>query len=162
VRDSASVTTVLPSGIPDKLRDIVAKQTARNSKAALAAEAIRNAGSYRWVGIYEVDNRWGLVSNLAWSGASAPAYPAFPISKGLTSKAIAERKTINVGDVTRDADYLTALGGTQSEIIVPILDASCEQVLGTIDVESSDLDAFDASTQAFLEECAGVLKGLWP
>ncbi len=109
-----------------------------------------------------MDHRWDMVSNLAWSGPGAPAYPAFPITKGLTSKAITGKKTINVGDVTRDADYLTALGGTQSEIIVPILDASCNHVLGTIDVESSDLDAFDASARAFLEECAAVLKGLWP
>jgi L-methionine (R)-S-oxide reductase len=152
---------VLDSGFLDKLKGIVAQKAIRTARAALAAEAIRKARSYRWVGIYEVDMRWDSVSNIAWSGPSAPAYPAFPVSKGLASRAIAGKKTINVGNVTKDSDYITALGGTQSEIIVPILDAARENVLGTIDVESKDLNAFDSSAQTFLEECAAVLKGLW-
>jgi L-methionine (R)-S-oxide reductase len=152
----------VPDGeIFDQLKVIVAQKTARTARAEFAVETIRTAKSYRWVGIYEVDARWDSVSNIAWSGPSAPANPAFPISKGLTSRAIAGKKTVNVGDVTKHSDYITALGGTQSEIIVPIPDATGDRVLGTIDVESEKLNAFDSAAQAFLEECASILKGLW-
>jgi hypothetical protein len=66
-----------------------------------------------------------------------------------------------VGDVASDANYLTALPTTQSEIIIPVLSAAGDKVLGTIDVESERPYAFDASTQSWLEECANVLRAFW-
>ena len=66
----------------------------------IVAEIIRAAGAYRWVGIYEIDRRRQRVVNPAWSGPGAPAHPEFPLSDGLTGRAIAERRS--VGDVSRD------------------------------------------------------------
>jgi hypothetical protein len=48
--------------------------------------------------LYDVDHAKGEVINLVWAGPSAPAYPVFPTTKGLTSAAIAEKRTINVGE----------------------------------------------------------------
>jgi hypothetical protein len=45
-----------------------------------------------------------MVSNIAWSGPNAPAYPVFPITKGLSSRAITAGKTVNVGDVAKLLD----------------------------------------------------------
>ena len=101
------------------------------------------------------------MSNIAWSGAGAPEHPTFAITKGLTSRAIKEKRTINVGDVTQDPDYLTALATTQSEIIVPVVDVAHNSVIGTIDVESQLANAFDSVTQNELEECAIVLRRFW-
>ena len=103
----------------------------------------------------------GLVSNIAWSGPGAPAHPIFPVTKGLTARAIAGRKTINVGDVANDSGYLTALDNTRAEIIVPVLDIAGDRVIGTIDVESEHLNAFDSTEQEFLEECARLLADFW-
>lgn len=133
----------------------------RTIKAERIAGAIQEDGGYRWVGLYDVNFQLCLVSNIAWSGPSAPAYPAFPITKGLTSRVIAKGKTINIGDVSNDPSYLTALDGTRSEIIIPVLDDDEGRVVGTIDVESERLHAFDSETQARLEECVRVLKGFW-
>jgi putative methionine-R-sulfoxide reductase with GAF domain len=118
-------------------------------------------GAYRWTGLYDVDIERGVVSNIAWSGAGAPEYPTFCLTKGLTSRAIAEKKTINVGDVAKDPDYLTALVTTQSEIIVPVLDVVRNRVVGTIDVESDCPHAFDPVAQNLLEECAVALRVFW-
>src|SRR5437879_7566254 len=76
--------------------------TARDRVAALQgiAELLRSTGSYRWVGLYDVDSLGGTVTNIVWSGPDAPEYPTFPITKGLTGAAISSRKTVNVGDVT--------------------------------------------------------------
>jgi putative methionine-R-sulfoxide reductase with GAF domain len=147
--------------LPDELQTILALNEDRITKAKWIAEAIREAGAYRWVGIYDVDVRSGTVSNIAWSGPNAPAYPVFPITKGLTSRAITARKTVNVGDVGSDSNYLTALDSTRAEIIVPILDDPGDHVIGTIDVESEHLNAFDSKAQALLEECANVLTKFW-
>ena len=107
-----------------------------------------------------MDMRRGLVTNIAWSGPGAPAYPTFPVTKGLTSRAIAQKRTVNVGDVASDPGYLTALDSTRSEMIVPVLDAA-GAVIGTIDVESERLNAFDPDAQASLEECARLLAEFW-
>ena len=147
--------------LPDELQKILASNEDRVTKAKRIAETIREAGPYRWVGIYDVTIRSALVSNIAWSGPNAPAYPVFPLTKGLTSRAITDRKTVNVGDVASDPIYLTALDSTRAEIIVPILDDTGDHVIGTIDVESEHLNAFDRTAQALLEECAQVLTDFY-
>lgn len=147
--------------LPDELQKILVLSEDRVTKAKRIADAIREAGAYRWVGIYDVNVRSGLVSNIAWSGPSAPAYPVFPITKGITSRAITARKIVNVGDVASDSNYLTALDSTRAEMIVPILDDTGDRVIGTIDVESQHLNAFDSAAQELLEECANVLTDFW-
>ena len=86
---------------------------------------------------------------------------AWALTNGLTSRAIATKKAVNVGNVANDPDYLTALATTRSELIIPILDATGHHVLGTIDVESEQANAFGSAIQAHLEECASVLRAFW-
>ncbi len=149
------------SNLLDQIRNLLAQNLDRVSTARAIAEAIRNEGPYRWTGLYDVDIERGVVSNVAWSGPGAPEYPTFPITKGLTSRAIAEKKPVNVGDVASDSDYLTALSTTRSEIIVPILDSPGGRVIGTLDVESELPDAFDSAAESLLEESAVVLRKFW-
>ena len=143
------------------LRNLVS--TAGDRVAALrgVAELLRNSGSYRWVGLYDVDRVGGTVTNIVWSGPGAPEYPTFPISKGLTGAAISTRKTVNVGDVAADPRYLTAFGTTKSKIIVPVFDSDGENVVGTIDIESDKPNAFSEDVRALLEDCATVIRPLW-
>ena len=101
------------------------------------------------------------MSAIAWSGPDAPAYRVFPITGGLTSAAIRERKAIIVGDVRTDPRYLTALGNTISEMIVPVLDSGGNRVIGTIDVESEFANAFSEEHAAECEELAHLALPLW-
>jgi L-methionine (R)-S-oxide reductase len=139
----------------------VSSAAPRIQKLQMIAALIRNSGDYRWVGLYDVDERAGEVINLVWDGPGAPEYPRFPLGKGLTAAAIQERKVINVGDVVSDPRYLTAFGSTRSEIIVPIFDAGRGNVVGTIDVESEQANAFDQETENALVGCADVIAPLW-
>jgi putative methionine-R-sulfoxide reductase with GAF domain len=125
------------------------------------ANVIRSSGNYRCVGLYDVNHTTQIVTNTVFSGPGAPEYPTFSITKGLTGVAIESKKTVNCGDVAADARYLTAFGTTQSEIIVHILDTRGVNVIGTIDVESEQADAFSADTQRLLEECAKAVAELW-
>ena len=47
------------------------------------------------------------------------------------------------------------------EIIIPVLNATGDMVIGTIDVESSRPNALDCAIQAGLEECLEVVRFLW-
>jgi L-methionine (R)-S-oxide reductase len=136
--------------------------TAHDRMAALEqiAALLRSSANYRWVGLYDIDHAAGLVRNLTWSGPGAPEYPTFPLTKGLTSAAVGQKRTINVGDVSTDPRYLTAFGTTRSEIIVPVFDGEDKSILGTIDIESEAPDAFDKDPQDFLEVCSAVIRPL--
>jgi L-methionine (R)-S-oxide reductase len=133
---------------------------ARDRQTSLEAVAT-GSGDYRWVGLYDVDHAAGLVRNLTWSGPGAPEYPTFSLSKGLTSAAVAQKQIVNVGDVSADPCYLTAFGTTRSEIIVPVFDAEANNVVGTIDVESEQPNAFSKEIQDLLESCSPVIRPLW-
>ncbi len=83
----------------NRIVSVLAKNLDRTSKAHAIAELICIQGGYRWAGLYDVDIQRGVVSNISWYGAGPPAYLTFPVTRGLTSRAIEERKTVNVGDV---------------------------------------------------------------
>jgi L-methionine (R)-S-oxide reductase len=149
-----------PESLLSRLSGIVTEPGSRLDQLQKVASVLRASTGNRWVGLYEVDFIRGEVRNLVWDGPAGPEYPTFPITKGLTSSAIAEKRTVNVGDVESDARYLTALGSTRSEIIVPVFDDKGE-VIGTIDVESERSNAFDQNTEEFLRRCAVVLRPLF-
>ena len=138
--------------ITDSIISVLAMQADRAEKARRIADIIRQFCDYRWVGVYDVGPE--LLSIIAYSGSGAPAYPQFPITKGLTGSAIRDKKTVVVGDVRGDSRYLTAFGNTLSEIIIPVLDEKSGAVVGTIDVESEQANAFSDEDQKMLEDCA--------
>ncbi len=84
-----------------------------------------------------------------------------PAGKGLTGEAIALRKTVVAGEVKRDTRYVPMLESTQSEIIVPVMNASRDAVVGILDVQSDQLHAFNKAHRELLEECAASLSPLW-
>lgn len=120
---------------------------------------IRQAGAYRWVGIYEVFER--EIAALGWTGSSAPAHPRFPRSQGLCGAAVARAVTVIANDVSRDRRYLTTFADTGSEIVVPVVSGSAGRVVGLIDVESERVRAFGEADKELLEACAPLLLPLW-
>jgi GAF domain-containing protein len=144
------------------LQHIVSAAGHRTASLQNVADMLRDAGNFRWVGLYDVNHARGMVTNIVWSGPGAPKYPTFPLTNGLTGHAVSNRKTINVGDVAVNPRYLTAFGTTRSEIIVPVLDQMDGKVVGTIDVESDKPNAFSDEVQGFLETCSDVIRPLWP
>ncbi len=128
-----------------ELASAVDNEASREERARAAATAIRNAGGYRRVGIYDVGDE--QISVIGYSGSSAPAHPAFSITQGLSGEAVRARSTV--------------VSTTGSEAIVPILGAESGLVIGTLDVESERLEAFSAGGVEFLEDCAAVLRPLY-
>ena len=123
------------------------------------AESIRQAGDYRWVGIYAVGPQ--AISVIGWSGPAPPAHPRFSRDRGLCGAAAASGKTIVVEDVAKDPRYLKTLDGTRSEMVVPVKRGN-GAVVGLIDVESDREDAFTPLDLRLLEGYASVVAGLWP
>jgi L-methionine (R)-S-oxide reductase len=141
-----------------ELRGVLRSGDDRETKARRIAELIRAAGDYRWVGIYDVTS--SEIAAIAWSGAGDPTFPRFPVSHGLNGATVRSGSTVIVGDATKDARYLTTLGNTRSEMVVPVKNET-GTVVGTIDVESETVDRFTAADRKFIESCAGGIASLW-
>lgn len=113
---------------------------------------------YDWVGIYWVEGS-DLVLG-PWTGPQATEHTRIPIGTGVCGAAAESGRTEIVGDVSADPRYLACFASTKSEIVVPIFDGG--EVIGEIDIDGSDLDAFDTTDARFLEEIAAFLVPLRP
>ena len=120
-----------------------------------AAEMVRAERKYRWVGVYKIVR--GDFVIVAGTGNKPPTYPRFPTTQGLCGVAAETRATLIVGDVHKDARWLPAFFTTKSEIVVPITSESNGRVLGIIDVESEELNAFTEDDRDFLEHVAVLM-----
>jgi L-methionine (R)-S-oxide reductase len=113
---------------------------------------------YDWVGIYWVDGD-DLVLG-PWVGPEATEHTRIPIGTGVCGAAAASGRTEIVPDVSADPRYLACFASTRSEIVVPIFEGRA--VIGEIDIDGSDLDAFDDADARFLEEVAALVAPLRP
>jgi GAF domain-containing protein len=139
--------------------DVLASEEERAEKAVRIAELVRQAGGYRWVGLYEVTER--EIAAIGWSGPGAPAYPRSPVTQGLSGAAVTTGRAVVVNDVTADPRYLTAFSSTLSEAIVPVVGPGTGAVVGTLDVESGELDAFTDADRQALERVAAACSRLF-
>ena len=142
----------------DELRSLASAPGDRAVRAQAAAEYIRTARGYHWVGLYDVT--LSHITAIAWTGTTAPAFPTFPRAQGINGAAVAAGAPVVVQDVRGDPRYLTTFGATRAEAIFPIR-GSAGAIVGTLDVESERVNAFTAEDEAFLGECAVALAPLW-
>jgi L-methionine (R)-S-oxide reductase len=155
----ARVAVVDWSAVLRDIDEVLAGDLGRADKAVRVAALIRRAGSYRWVGLYAVTDQ--EIAAVGWSGPGAPAHPRFPVTQGLSGAAVAARGAVVVNDVTADPRYLTAFASTLSEAIVPVVDPVTGTVVGTLDVESAEREAFSDADRQALEGCAAALTRLF-
>ncbi|MGB6875026.1 MAG: GAF domain-containing protein [Candidatus Acidiferrales bacterium] len=143
------------------LNEIAAAALARGDVAVRAkrvAEMIREASGCYWVGIFEtVENEACAV---AWTGAEAPAFMRFPLTRGITRDVVKTRKTAVVNDVLKDSRYLVGFSTTRAEVIAPITD-STGAVVGTLEVDADKANAFSDADVQFLDQCASRILPLF-
>jgi putative methionine-R-sulfoxide reductase with GAF domain len=126
-----------------RLARTVDSESPREQRAGAAAEIVRGARNYRWVGIYDVgDDDIVLIGH---TGSSPPARARLDVERGPSGDAVRTRRTVVTG----------------CEAIVPILGAESAIAIGTLDAQSDGIDAFTRDEVEFLEECASVLRPLY-
>lgn len=145
------------ASVLNEVRTIITR-TPREAPAKVVEVLHDRVPRYDWVGIYWVQGA-DLVLG-PWKGRAATEHTRIPIGKGVCGAAAASGRTEIVADVSHDPRYLACFASTKSEIVVPIRAGS--RVIGEIDIDSEDLDAFDPSDQALLEAVAALLATLWP
>jgi 3-dehydroquinate dehydratase-2 len=149
-RDAAAIGALLA--------ERMANQDAREVLARELAEMIRRAGHFRWAGLYDVGPR--QIEVVGWAGPDAPAHPRFPRTEGLNGAAVRSGKAVIVQDVRQDARHLPTIAGTRAEAIFPVRRAG-GRIVGTLDVESANAQAFTPVRVRWLEACAQSLEPFW-
>lgn len=141
------------------IRAAVAEAPGPEAAAQRAVELLRDRfGQYDWIGIYWVD---GDELELGpWIGPQATEHTRIPIGTGICGAAAASGQTQIVADVNADARYLACFTTTRSEIVVPIFSEG--EVVGEIDIDGDEADAFAETDARFLEEVAALLAPLRP
>lgn len=112
---------------------------------------------FHWTGIYELfpDNVLRLGPFIG-----APTDHVFiAVGKGVCGTAVAENRNMNVPDVRVASNYLACSTATRSELVVLIRRGG--QIYAQIDIDSHELDAFDAGTEALVQGVADWLAGAY-
>ena len=79
----------------------------------------------------------------------------YPISSGITGKAVLLSKSIRSGDISKEAEYIEIASDIRSELCVPI--RVNERIIGVLNVESKEANAFEESDERILNTIAGGL-----
>jgi GAF domain-containing protein len=108
---------------------------------------------FHWTGIYELfpDNTLRLGPFIG-----APTDHVFiSVGRGVCGSAVAEGRDKNVPDVSKEPNYLACSSATRLELVVLIRKG--ERIYAQIDIDSHDLDAFDATTEVEVRKVADWL-----
>ena len=112
---------------------------------------------FHWTGIYELfpDNVLRLGPFIG-----APTEHVFiGVGKGVCGTAVAEKRNMNIPDVSRTPNYLACSSDTRSELVVLIRDG--DTIYAQIDIDSHELAAFDERAVAVVERVADWLACLY-
>ena len=108
---------------------------------------------FHWTGIYEL-----FPDNVLRLGpfVGAPTDHVFiAVGRGVCGTAVAERRNINVPDVSKATNYLACSTATKSELVVLIRRG--DRIYAQIDIDSHEIDAFDGDAVAQVERLADWL-----
>ncbi len=125
--------------------------------ATVAAMLAQSFPGFLWTGFYLVDpvRRDELVVG-PYQGTLGCLRIA--IGKGVCGTAAAERRTQVAPDVDAFPGHIACDSRSRSEIVVPVIDAD-GGLIGVLDVDAAELDAFDATDAAWLERIVAQVFG---
>lgn len=125
---------------------LTAPETDQTANLANVAAALRQAFGFFWVGFYVVKGE-----ELVLGPFQGPiACTRIAKGRGVCGTSWAEARTVLVPDVEAFPGHIACSADSKSEIVVPVLKDG--QVVAVLDVDSSQLNSFDAADQTGLEQ----------
>jgi len=157
-RSLAADPTTRWDELHQQVRAVVRGESSRTARYATAASMLRQAMGPRffWVGFYVVDpERPDELVVGPYQGTLGCL--RIPFGRGVCGMAAAERRTVVVPDVLAFPGHIACDVASRSEIVVPV-NAPDGSLAAVLDVDSTELDAFDAVDREGLEAiCADLL-----
>lgn len=85
-----------------------------------------------------------------------PACVRIALGRGVCGTAAERHSTLRVADVTKFPGHIACDSASRSEIVVPLLTED-SQMIGVLDVDSPELDRFDAEDETGLSALAQII-----
>ncbi len=115
------------------------------------AAALKEQFNFFWVGFYLVDG-----DELVLGPFQGPvACTRIKKGRGVCGGAWAEEKTLIVPDVEQFPGHIACSSLSRSEIVLPVLKQG--QIIGVLDVDSSELNSFDEVDEQYLKQILQLL-----
>jgi GAF domain-containing protein len=149
-------TVLNPEPVVRALQGAFCRDASRQELLELAATKIRAAGS-PYTGVYMYMLRGDTLVLEALDGRPTE-HTEIPVGEGLCGKAVAERRDLNIPDVSQAEGYLAGRTETKSERVVRI--RRHDESLGQIDIDSDTRDPFSEAEQQAVTEVADALAVL--
>ncbi|HUH89226.1 MAG TPA: GAF domain-containing protein [Lysobacter sp.] len=151
-------STVLSGSKPEQYADLAAQLRAllagerdRIANAAnLSALVYHALPALNWVGFYFFDGRELVVGPFQ----GQPACVRIPLDKGVCGAAASTRQTQRVADVNAFPGHIACDSASRSEVVVPLVRG--DELIGVLDIDSPQIDRFDADDQRGMEAIARV------
>ena len=108
-------------------------------------------------GILQLNDKGDILTpHPSYLGADVSNWSAgYPITQGITGKAIRLEKAMRVNDITEEAEYIEIASGIRSELCVPI--RVNKRMMGVLNVESRSPNAFGENDERLLNTIASSL-----
>ena len=115
------------------------------------AAALKEQFNWFWVGFY-----WIIEEELVLGPFQGPvACTRIKKGRGVCGAAWERSATIIVDDVEKFPGHIACSSLSKSEIVIPVFKEG--KIMGVLDVDSSDLAAFDATDQVYLEKIVALI-----
>lgn len=132
-------------------RGLLAGERDRVANAAnLSALVYHALPALNWVGFYFYDGRELVVGPFQ----GHPACVRIALGRGVCGTAAQTAKTQRVADVEAFPGHIPCDSASRSELVVPLFKG--DRLIGVFDLDSPQLDRFDADDQRGLEALAAV------
>ncbi len=133
-----------------QIRALLSGETDEIANMANVVAALKEQFGWFWVGFYRVAD-----GELVLGPFQGPvACTRIKKGRGVCGSAWASGETLVVPDVEKFPGHIACSSLSRSEIVVPVLRG--DEIVGVLDVDSDELDQFDAVDKKFLEEIAGL------
>ena len=127
------------------------------SVLANVSAALKEAFGFFWVGFYLVKEKEGSAPQLYLGPFQGPtACYRIGYGRGVCGSAWQQRQTLVVPDVEEFPGHIACSSLSRSEIVVPIFSKE-GNVVGVLDIDSTELDTFDDIDRQYLEQLCQLL-----
>lgn len=135
-----------------QVKGLLEGETDLVANLANVTAALKEQFNWLWVGFYMVKN-----NELVLAPFQGPvACTRIKKGRGVCGSSWQQRKTLIVPDVEQFPGHITCSSLSKSEIVIPII--RNDDVLGVLDVDSSELNTFDETDQYYLEQIIGLIQ----
>ena len=122
------------------------------AKMANVSALLHHEFNFWWTGFYRVVGGELLLG--PFQGPLACVHIAY--GRGVCGTAWKERRTVVVPDVEQFPGHIACSSESRSEIVVPVFQN--EEVIAVLDIDSRDLNTFDATDACYLERVAALMS----